>query len=191
MRPKRCRLFCHRRSSSLNGTQGQRWALWTGQFDSHLYHRPGNGSPSGLRGDVRQEPKMPRLDNLPKTRGGEPWDSIFRIATHHTQRSATFGRPLGCTWASSDHHLTYWRLNTEDLDFSKINEISLLKEKSYKAHVFIRITSNMLRPTVRVFNTGYRQSLVLHSSFQKSRATASTPSTTCLQSLLRIRLSTS
>lgn len=104
--------------------------------------------------DVRHEPRMAWLDN-PKKLGVEDYGIMsWPVSSHLTKRNATSDDPLDVPEPAVGNVLSADDKNAEKMDLDVADVIALFKKINYKGKLCSGITSSMLRPTVRVFDTG-------------------------------------
>lgn len=83
-----------------------------------------------------------------------PWDRVLTCNWRWNELQCSFEWQSGCIRDGISTVSLDEFQDSEELDLEKTNIIALLREKSYKVHLCIRVTTNTLRPTVRVFDMG-------------------------------------
>lgn len=158
------------RNNRFKAPKGNQWNRWTPTIGQLCNCTPGPryGPCSGPHRDIWSKPRMP---NLNPTRKGSV--KIYKMVScwgNHptvlniTSHSTTPGRPsdphLDVPKPELANFLSVDAKNSEGVDFYKAKVILLVKEKNYKVHICVRITSNTLSPTVGGFHTGVWPALV-------------------------------
>lgn len=132
--------------------------------------------------DVWPEPKMTRW-KAPDNLGGKfSGRSCSSLTIHHTKGNTSLDDLLGIPKSAFPIFLPTDVKDAEELDFDTTNIIALFKNKNYNVHMCFWIMSNILCPSVSVFNTRVRPNVSAYHPSQSNRARDFTPYVTYFRS---------
>lgn len=113
-----------------------------------------------LHQDVQKDVRMARLHKLQNLRAVDSWMASSPKTSHPPQGDASLEGFLDVPDPAEATILPIEVQNAKEPDSDETNVIVLLKEKKFKAYMFVRLMSNMSRLSVSVFDTGSWPNLV-------------------------------